>query len=184
MRPSEKYAVRRGSMEDGRRMHSACFAHASQRWPRRSSSLPCPASDNGGYVNQTGGYCWPTSFKVLRVLFLGAVSSAFLPSKKACWAHQFRYVGVGQQYPGGLCALEQQHGSDRGMQERMLEAVKGKTWSRPPIVMTPPQEAPCASRESISSVVRVRPKVPWKASRVASCISGENVAHASSTRIT
>src|SRR4029450_8333891 len=32
-------------------------------------------------------------FKVLGVPFLGEVSSAFLPSKKACWAHQFRYLG-------------------------------------------------------------------------------------------
>src|SRR4029453_520125 len=47
----------------------------------------------------TPGYCWPTHFKVLEVLFLGEVCSAFLPSKKACWAHQFRYLGVGQQYP-------------------------------------------------------------------------------------
>src|SRR5215475_10865728 len=39
------------------------------------------------------GYCWPTSFNVLGVLFRGEVPSAFLPSKKACWAHQFRYVG-------------------------------------------------------------------------------------------
>ena len=43
-------------------------------------------------------YCWPTPFKVLGVLFLGEVPSAFLPSKKACWAHRFRYLGVGQQY--------------------------------------------------------------------------------------
>jgi hypothetical protein len=50
-------------------------------------------------LQKTPGYCWPTSFKVLGVLFLGAVYSAFLPSKKACWAHQFRYLGVGQQYP-------------------------------------------------------------------------------------
>src|SRR5262245_36499802 len=41
-------------MEDGRRMHSACFAHASQRWPRRSSSLPCPASDNAQSVDFVG----------------------------------------------------------------------------------------------------------------------------------
>ena len=47
----------------------------------------------------TPGYCWPTSFKVLGVLFLGAVSSAFLPSKKACWTPKFRPWGVGQQYP-------------------------------------------------------------------------------------
>ena len=38
-------------------------------------------------------------FKVLGVLFLGEVYSAFLPSKKACWAHQFRYLEVDQQYP-------------------------------------------------------------------------------------
>src|SRR5882724_8639181 len=44
-------------------------------------------------------YCWRTYFKVLEVLFLGGVSSAFLPSKKACWAHQFRHVEVGQQDP-------------------------------------------------------------------------------------
>jgi hypothetical protein len=30
-------------------------------------------------------YCWSTYFNVLGVLFLGAVSLAFLPSKKACW---------------------------------------------------------------------------------------------------
>jgi hypothetical protein len=29
---------------------------------------------------KTGGYCWPTYIKVLGVLFLGEVSSAFLPS--------------------------------------------------------------------------------------------------------
>ncbi len=35
-------------------------------------------------VDLTGGDCWPTSFKVLGVLFLGEASSAFWPSKKAC----------------------------------------------------------------------------------------------------
>ena len=33
--------------------------------------------------HKTRGYCWPTHFNVLGVLFLGEVSSAFLPSKKA-----------------------------------------------------------------------------------------------------
>jgi hypothetical protein len=47
----------------------------------------------------TPGYCWSTPFKVLGVLFLGEVCSAFVPSKEACWAHQLRYVGVDQQYP-------------------------------------------------------------------------------------
>jgi hypothetical protein len=51
-------------------------------------------------VQKTGGYCWPTPFKVRRVLFLGGISAAFLPSKKASWAHQFSYLRVGQQYPG------------------------------------------------------------------------------------
>src|SRR5215510_15768139 len=34
-------------------------------------------------ILKTPGYCWPTYLKVLEVLFLGGVSSAFLPSKKA-----------------------------------------------------------------------------------------------------
>ena len=42
-------------------------------------------------------YCWSTPFRVLGVRFLGAVCSAFLPSKKAYWAHQFQYLGVDQQ---------------------------------------------------------------------------------------
>src|SRR4029453_6372199 len=49
-------------------------------------------------VQQPGGYCWPTSFNVLGVLFLGEVSSAFLPSKTASWTLKFRPLGVGQQY--------------------------------------------------------------------------------------
>src|SRR5437867_10752870 len=53
-------------------------------------------------LQKTVGYCCPTSFKVLGVLFLGEVSSAFLPAKKACWAHQFPYLRVGQQYPPGF----------------------------------------------------------------------------------
>jgi hypothetical protein len=50
-------------------------------------------------VDLTGGYCWSTPFKVLGVLFLEEVCAAFLPSKKACGAYQFRYLGVDQQYP-------------------------------------------------------------------------------------
>jgi hypothetical protein len=33
------------------------------------------------------GYCWPTSFKVLEVLFLGEICSACLPSKKGVFAY-------------------------------------------------------------------------------------------------
>src|SRR2546429_2399884 len=47
----------------------------------------------------TPGYCWQTYFKVPGVLFLREVSSAFLPSKKTCWAHKFWHLEVCQQYP-------------------------------------------------------------------------------------
>ena len=42
-------------------------------------------------ARKTSRYCWRTSFKVLEVLFLRKVSSAFLPSKKACGIHKFRH---------------------------------------------------------------------------------------------
>src|SRR5712691_814029 len=56
---------------------------------------------------KTSGYCWPTSFKVLGVLFLGEVCAAFLPLKKACWVRQFRYLRVGQQYPLVFCTRDE-----------------------------------------------------------------------------
>jgi hypothetical protein len=63
-----------------------------------------PRSEHISPVEITDGYCWPTSFKVLGVLFLGEVCAAFLPLKKACWVRQFRYLRVGQQYPDGFAA--------------------------------------------------------------------------------
>src|SRR5215470_19197915 len=67
---------------------------------------------NGGHEETYGnatrlvptqqGYCWRTPFKVLGVLFLGEVSPAFLPSKKACGTHDLRPWGVRQQYPKGF----------------------------------------------------------------------------------
>jgi len=50
-------------------------------------------------VQQTGGYCWPTYIKVLGVRFPGKVSPVFLPSKKACWTHKFRHLGVNVMDP-------------------------------------------------------------------------------------
>jgi hypothetical protein len=44
-------------------------------------------------------YCWRIYFKVLAVLFLGEVSLAFLPVKKAWWTHKLRHLRVGRQYP-------------------------------------------------------------------------------------
>ena len=55
---------------------------------------------------ETRGYCWRIYFKVLGVLFLGAVSPAFLPSKKACGKHKFRHFRVRQQYPPVMGAVE------------------------------------------------------------------------------
>jgi hypothetical protein len=34
--------------------------------------------------------------------FLREVFSTFMPATKACWTHQFRHLGVGQQYPVGF----------------------------------------------------------------------------------
>jgi hypothetical protein len=63
------------------------------------------------------GYCWSTSFNVLGVLFLGEVSSAFLPSKKASWTPKLRHLGVGQHYPPVLLtyrpSYEMQNSSDK-----------------------------------------------------------------------
>src|SRR5262249_44845242 len=60
---------------------------------RVSVHWPMALLDRCSAAPITGGYCWSTPFKVLEVHFLGEVCSAFLPSKKACWAHQFRYLG-------------------------------------------------------------------------------------------
>jgi hypothetical protein len=42
-------------------------------------------------------------FKVLGVLFLGELYLAFLPSKKAYWAHQFQYLGLANSIRAFLC---------------------------------------------------------------------------------
>src|SRR4030095_6486439 len=62
-----------------------------------------PSFHSGARI--TPGYCWPTCFNVLGVLFLGKVFPAFLPSKKVCWTHKFWHLGVGQQYPVVLVTL-------------------------------------------------------------------------------
>ena len=62
--------------------------------------------------HKTPRYCWPTYFNVLGVLFLGEVSSDFLPSKKASWTLKFRPLGVNQQYPGVNVALGKKYGHD------------------------------------------------------------------------
>jgi len=71
--------------------------HRFLAWVIRHLNQSCNKSIHP--VAITGGYCWSTSFNVLGVLFLGEVSSAFLPSKKASWTPKFRHLGVDQQYP-------------------------------------------------------------------------------------
>jgi hypothetical protein len=62
-------------------------------WVVVSTKLMGDSPENSPTIFMRGGelwlmrYCWPTSFKVLGVLFLGAVSLAFLPSKKAYRVH-------------------------------------------------------------------------------------------------
>ena len=79
-------------------------------------------------VQITGGYCWSTPFKVLEVHFLGEVCSAFLPSKKVCWAHPFRYLRVDQQYPGVnetlfAASVPMKKEADIGGSQRILRKV-------------------------------------------------------------
>ena len=76
-------------------------------------------------VQKPPGYCWSTPFNVLGVLFLEEVSSAFWPSKKACWTDKFWHLGVGQQYPGGFCAPGKKHSVYNARHERALENVAG-----------------------------------------------------------
>jgi hypothetical protein len=68
--------VRYGEAKDYTQMH---FSRGSLTWCRTVLT-----GLSGGGDWQTTGYCWPTSFKVLGVLFLEEVYSTFLPSKKAC----------------------------------------------------------------------------------------------------
>src|SRR5262249_10250577 len=75
-------------------------------------------------------------FKVLGVLFLGEVSSVFLPSKKACWTHKFRHLGVGQQYPSGICTARslskfhvQQCADSRYNSSVRIDGQSGSLWT-------------------------------------------------------
>src|SRR5262245_1544267 len=79
-------------------------------------------------------YCWPTYFKVLEVLFLGGVSSAFLPCKKAYYAHKFRHVGVGQQYPLVFCECLQViiHKDDTVLAYEISPMYRGSPYEKSP----------------------------------------------------
>jgi hypothetical protein len=75
-------------MQNKRRYYGFCTATARREGPLvcnmyfRAATLPL------GQIRE--GYCWRIYFKVLEVLFLGEVFPAFLPSKKACGAREFR----------------------------------------------------------------------------------------------
>jgi hypothetical protein len=74
---------------------SASAEHEKTPPEKGRGSCTTPAA----MYQKTTRYCWRTYFKVLGVLFLGKISPAFSPSKKACGTHQFRHLGVRQQYP-------------------------------------------------------------------------------------
>src|SRR5687768_10942734 len=61
-----------------------------------------------GHVPKTPLILFPINRQILLANLLQSSRSTFsrgsllnfLPSKKACWTHQFRHLGVGQQSPG------------------------------------------------------------------------------------
>jgi hypothetical protein len=70
------------------------------------------------------------SFKVLRVLFLGEVSSAFLPSKTASWTLKLRHLGVDQQYPGvNLTRGRGRATASRGRGRRWRQSAPGHSYT-------------------------------------------------------
>src|SRR5262249_5177306 len=76
------------------------LACAQPKGCTRSIHATDPPSRRSAAASRTSGCWWSTPFKVLEVHCVGEVCAAFLPAKKACWAHQLRYLGVDHQYPG------------------------------------------------------------------------------------
>ena len=52
------------------------------------------------FVYKTVGYCWSSSFHAIRLLLLRWILAIFGPSTQAGARHDFRHLGVDQQYPG------------------------------------------------------------------------------------
>jgi hypothetical protein len=98
-----------------------------QKGPRTYLSLKITKNRSTACVELTGGYCWSSSFNVLGVLFLGAVSSAFLPSKTASWTPKFRHLGVDQQYPGVFRAYAARANPCCTMRQQTSPLPLGKT---------------------------------------------------------
>src|SRR5262249_14237073 len=85
-------------------------------------------------VHKPPGYCWPTYFKVLGVLFLGEVSPAFLPSRQARRTHKFRHFRVRQQYPPVFWTFSKLLLLEAGARhERTLAAVACTPWFGLPV---------------------------------------------------
>src|SRR5262249_54563908 len=57
-------------------------------------------------VGLTPGYCWSSYFHVIRLLLLRWILAMFRPSTKACPRHDFRHLGVDQQYPPVIGAAD------------------------------------------------------------------------------
>ena len=85
---------------DPRPRQTATVKETRKPESRMMRQVSCPIRRGAGRKGRKDLARSLPSFQGLGVLFLGAVSSAFLPSKQACWTHQFRHLGVGQQYPG------------------------------------------------------------------------------------
>src|SRR6266852_5960187 len=89
--PSEKYAARRGSVEDGRRMITACFARVPQRCTSRTymhfllmfqEVRPISKTRNqlNTCVQEPMNHCWSHSSTNPRT-FTPCILSAFLKGK-------------------------------------------------------------------------------------------------------
>ena len=80
-------------------MHSACFAHASQRWPRRSSSLPCPASDNSKVNPKAALKTWERPRCVEAILDSGGLTESGLDESDGALPNH-EHGGVAATGPG------------------------------------------------------------------------------------
>src|SRR5262249_30825794 len=104
----------------------------------------------------TGGYCWSTYFNVLGVLFLGEVSLAFLPSKKACGTLKLRRWGLANSIRA-ICR--------HFLGGHIWPAISGKL-SPVAVSASPPPGAAGAVSARLSP--HVRPRRPVFSRRVAS----------------
>src|SRR6266581_2831160 len=73
--------------------------------------LGWPCSGSLQLVEETGGYCWSSSFHAIRLLLLRWILAIFGPSTQAGARYDFRHLGVDQQYPAVTLASRHHRGA-------------------------------------------------------------------------